>query len=368
MAKASVSSEPQRVLAIDALRGFDMFWIIGADAVARSILGLIGTSRAAKLAEQFEHVKWEGFRFYDLIFPLFLFLVGCALPYSLEKYRQNPTIAYWRIVRRVVALVLLGLVANGILKFDWENLRYAGVLQRIGICYSIGALIYLNTNTRGQIIGLVSILIGYWAMLRFIPASGGVAGDLSVEGNLCGWLDRQLLPGKIMPQFYGYGDNEGILSTIPAVATVLSGVLASHVLRSTLGNLQKILYLACAGIAAVYAGYLWNGWFPIIKNLWTSSFVLVTSGWSLILLAAFYAVIDVIGLKRWSMVFVIVGMNAITIYVAQRFIDFKHMSQFFLAGVAKISGYEATVLLAGTLLFKMLFLWFLYSKKIFLRV
>lgn len=368
MATSSSSSASQRVLAIDALRGFDMFWIIGADAVARSVLGLMGSSRASKLAEQFEHVQWEGFRFYDLIFPLFLFLVGCSLPYSLEKYRQNPTSAYWRIFRRVAALVLLGLVANGLLKLDWGNLRYAGVLQRIGICYGIGALIYLNTSTRGQIVSLLGVLIGYWAILRFVPAPGGIAGDLSIEGNLSGWLDRKLLPGKIMPQYYGYGDNEGILSTIPAVATVLSGVLASHVLRSSLGNLQKILYLACAGIAAVYAGYLWNGWFPIIKNLWTSSFVLVSSGWSLVLLAAFYAVIDVVGLKRWSMIFVIVGMNAITIYVAQRFIDFKHMSQFFLSGVARISGYEATVLLAGTLLFKMLFLWFLYSRKIFLRV
>lgn len=365
----ATTTSTQRVLAIDALRGFDMFWIIGADAVARSILGLMGTTRAAKLAEQFEHVQWAGFRFYDLIFPLFLFLVGCSLPFSLEKHRQSPTSAYARIARRVAALILLGLVANGLLKFELQDLRYAGVLQRIGICYGIGAFIYLNTQLRGQLIGLVVILIGYWAILRFIPAPGGIAGDLSMEGNLSGWLDRKLLPGKIMPQYYGYGDNEGILSTFPAIATVLSGILASHVLRSTIGNWQKVAYLACAGVACVYAGYLWNGWFPIIKNLWTSSFVLVTTGWSLILLAAFYAVIDVIGFKVWATVFVIIGVNAITIYIAQRFIDFKFMSQFFLAGVARISGsYGPCVLLAGTLIGKLVFLAVLFRHKIFLRV
>lgn len=363
------AAKQSRVLSIDALRGFDMFWIIGGDALARSILGLIGTTRANSLAEQLEHVAWQGFRFYDLIFPLFLFLVGCSLPYSLEKYRQRPSAAYLRIVRRVVALVLLGLVANGLLRFAWNDLRYAGVLQRIGICYGAGAFLYLHTGLRGQIIAVAAILLGYWAILRFVPAPGGIAGDLSIEGNLSGWIDRRLLPGKILPQYYGFGDNEGILSTIPAVATVISGLLAAHLLRSPVGSWNKVFGLAATGLICVMLGYQWNDWFPIIKNLWTSSFVMVTTGWSLVLLAGFYAVIDVIGLKRWSMVFVIIGVNAITIYIAQRFIDFQHMSKFFLTGVASLSGTAGpAVLLGGVLVGKLVFLWLLYSKKMFLRV
>lgn len=362
------STTNQRVLSIDALRGFDMFWIIGGDALAQSILGLTG-GRAAGLAKQFEHVQWEGFRFYDLIFPLFLFLVGCSLPYSLEKYRQRPSDVYVRIARRVISLILLGLIANGILQFEWNELRYAGVLQRIGICYGLGAMLYLHCSTRGQIIVLLSILFGYWAVLRFVAAPGGVVGDLSIEGNLSGWLDRQLLPGKIFPEYYGYGDNEGILSTIPAVATVISGIFAAQVLRSAFANWTKVFGLATAGVICVLLGYQWNAWFPIIKNLWTSSFVLVTSGWSLVLLATFYAVIDVIGLKRWSMVFVIIGVNAITIYMAQRFIDFEHMSRFFLYGVARLSGEAGpAILLAGVLLGEFTFLWLLYRQRIFLRV
>lgn len=363
------SASRNRVLAIDALRGFDMFWIIGADVVATTILKLAGTARAAQLSQQFEHVEWEGLRFYDLIFPLFLFVVGCSLPYSLEKYRQHPTEAYWRIGRRVLLLFLLGLVVNGLLDFEWNSLRYAGVLQRIGICYGLAAVLYLRTELRGQLLWLVGILLGYWVILRFVPAPGGTAGDLTVEGNLAGWIDRTLLPGRILPEYYGSGDNEGILSTIPAVATVLTGIMAAHLLRSGLSGWHKVIYLSLAGIAAIAVGHLWSSSFPIIKNLWTSSFVLVSSGWSLLLLAGFYAVIDVLGWKRWSMVFVIIGVNAITIYVARRFIDFDYFAEFFLWGAARLSG-EARplILVSAKLVAELLFLWFLYSRKIFLRV
>lgn len=358
-----------RVHALDALRGFDMFWIIGADALLVSLLGYLGTDWSGRLALQLEHVAWEGFRFYDLIFPLFLFLVGCALPYSLEKYRARPSEVYLRIARRVVALILLGLLANGILKFDWENLRYAGVLQRIGICYGLGSLIYLHTGLRGQVMMVIAILLGYWAVLAWVPAPGGVAGDLSMEGNLAGWLDRQFLPGKILEQYYGYGDNEGLLSTLPAVATVLTGVLAAHGLRSSFSPAWKLVGLTAMALACLAVGYLWNLGFPIIKNLWTSSFVLVTTGWSLMLLALFYGVIDVAGYRRWAFVFSLIGVNAITIYIAQRFIDFNFMANYFLQGTVRLAGeIGPTVQLAGVLTAKILFLWLLYSKRIFLRV
>lgn len=346
-----------------------MFWIMGGDALAIALLTMLAIPGSATLAKQFEHVAWEGFRFYDLIFPLFLFLVGCVLPFSLDKYRDEPKAVYTRIARRTAALFLLGLIANGLLKLEFDDLRIAGVLQRIGICYGIAALIFVHANLRGRIITIAGILLGYWALLRFVPAPGGVAGDMSIEGNLAGWLDREFLPGKILEQYYGFGDNEGILSTIPAIATALLGTLAGSWLRTSRTDLQKLGGLLAGGVACLVAGYAWGLSFPIIKNLWTTSFVLVTTGWSLLLLGLFYWLMDIIGYKKWALPFTFIGCNAITIYMCQRFIKFDYMSEYFFGGLASIWESQSTlILLIGTIAFKILFLWFLYSKKVFLRV
>jgi predicted acyltransferase len=330
---------------------------------------------AARVDEQFEHVRWEGFRFYDLIFPLFLFLVGVVLPFSVGKLvSRGRAAAYRRVVRRTLVLFALGLLCNGIMQFDWENLRVAGVLQRIAICYGVAAVIDLNTSVRGKVLTVVGILLGYWALLAVVPVPGGTAGDYSREGNLAGWVDRAYLPGKIMEPYYGFGDNEGLLSTIPAVATTLLGVLAGHWLRSNRASWPKAAGLAGAGLASLAVGLAWSEVFPIVKNLWTSSFVLVAAGWSLLLLAAFYTVIDVLGWRKWAFFFVVIGVNAITIYVVPRFVDFNHMADFFLVGVYRFveaHGSEAlrvVVAAAGALLAKWLFLLVLYRQRMFLRV
>ncbi|MFO1066015.1 MAG: DUF5009 domain-containing protein [Pirellulales bacterium] len=371
---ATKQSRGERLLSIDALRGFDMFWITGGDALALAVLGLFSGAWAESLKQQLEHVEWQGFRFYDLIFPLFLFLVGCVLPFSLAKYRDRPADVYVRIARRTAALILLGLIGNGLLKLNFAELRYAGVLQRIGICYGAAALVFLHLRLRGQIALWLSILIGYWLILRFVPVPDGTAGDMTAEGNLAGYIDRHFLPGKIMKPYYGFGDNEGILSTIPAVATAMLGAFAGQWLKSQNSQSIKAIGLAGAGVTLIGIGLLWSVPFPIIKNLWTSSFVLVAGGCSLLLLALFYTVIDVIGFKAWSFFFVVIGMNAITIYVGDNFIDFPKMSQYFFGGVMRLlkeGGYEQAaqvVFRAGIVFIEWLVLWFLYSKRVFLRV
>jgi predicted acyltransferase len=231
-----------RLLSIDALRGFDMFWIIGGDDLGRALGRWWGSGAGRILEDQLEHVKWEGFRFYDLIFPLFLFVVGAVLPFSLGKLPEaglgtaaGSRATYRRIARRTVLLFALGLLCNGVLQFRWETLRVAGVLQRIAACYGIAAVLSLNLTTRGLVFTLATILLGYWALLANVAAPGRVPGDYSIEGNLAGWVDRHYLPGKIMQAYYGFGDNEGLLSTIPAVATALMGVLAGRWLRSGSG-------------------------------------------------------------------------------------------------------------------------------------
>ena len=366
------ASRPERLTSIDALRGFDMFWIVGGDDVAKALAKWWGTPESKNLAEQFEHVTWEGFRFYDLIFPLFLFTVGVVLPFSLRKYHsgdQPKAGAFVRLARRVVLLFLLGLIYNNLLRFDFANLRVTGVLQRIAICYGIAAVIFLITKAHTQAILLVAILVGYWAILMYVPSPESTAGDLTIEKNLAGYLDRHFLPGKINKGYYGFGDNEGLLSTIPAVATALLGVLAGQWLLSSHGRWLKALGLAAAGFACLGLGTLWAREFPIIKILWTSTYVLIAGGWSLLLLALFYTVIDVLKFRRWAFFFVVIGVNAITIYIASRIVPFDDIARFFLGGVVRYSGsFGPVVIPIGTLVIEWLFLLHLYRNKIFLRV
>jgi predicted acyltransferase len=368
----ATSSQSQRLTSIDALRGFDMFWIVGGDDIAKALARWWNTPESKTVAEQFEHVAWEGFRFYDLIFPLFLFTVGVVLPFSLRKYQtgaQSKAGAFGRLARRVLLLFLLGLIYNNLLRFDFANLRVVGVLQRIAICYGIAAVIFLLTKVRTQAILFVAILIGYWAILMYVPSPESKAGDLTIQTNLAGYLDRHYLPGKIYKSYYGFGDNEGLLSTVPAVATALLGVLAGQWLLSTRGRWLKAFGLAAAGLACLGIGTLWAREFPIIKILWTSTFVLVAGGWSLLLLSLFYTIIDVLKFRAWAFFFVVIGMNAITIYVAGHFIPFDEIARDLLGGVARLSGsFGPAVVPIGTLVLEWLFLLHLYRNKIFLRV
>jgi predicted acyltransferase len=294
------------------------------------------------------------------------------LPFSLRKYQaggQPKAPAFGRLARRVALLFLLGLIYNNLLRFDFANLRVTGVLQRIAICYGIAAVIFLLTRVRTQAIVFVAILVGYWAILMYVPSPESKAGDLSIQTNLAGYLDRHYLPGKIYKSFYGFGDNEGLLSTIPAVATALLGVLAGQWLLATRGPWLKALGLAVAGMACLGVGTLWAREFPIIKILWTSTYVLIAGGWSLLLLAIFYTIIDVLKLRAWAFFFVVIGMNAITIYVTRHFVPFGTISRELLGGVAGLSGSFGPVMVAiGTVALEWLFLLHLYRNKIFLRV
>jgi predicted acyltransferase len=373
MASKTETEPPARLTSIDALRGFDMFWIVGGDRIARTLGRWWGTPQSQQFAEQFEHVRWEGFRFYDLIFPLFLFLVGVVLPFSLRKYQSGEdakSAGFGRIARRVVLLFLLGLVYSNVLQFRFDNQRYTGVLQRIAICYGIAAVIFMLTRVRTQVILFFAILIGYWAILMFVSSPESRAGDFTREMNLAGYVDRHYLPGKFNGGYYQkYGDNEGLLSTIPAVATALLGVLAGQWLISKRGRWIKAAGLAACGLACLGAGTLGSSHFPVIKILWTSTFVLVAGGWSLLLLALFYTIIDVIGLRAWAFFFVVIGVNAITIYVASRIIPFERISEFLLGGTARLSGSIGPVILAiGTVMIEWLLLLHLYRNRIFLRV
>ncbi len=358
-----------RLLSIDALRGFDMFWIIGGGTLLESLAEIWDSPLTRGLRTQLTHVEWQGFHFEDLIFPTFIFVVGAVLPFSISRRLEqghSPSGILLRIIQRTAGLLLLGLILNGLLHFDWATMRWPGVLQRIALCYFFAALLVLYTSWRVQAVAVPVILLLYWAITMLVPVPGHGSGDLTMEGCLSSYIDQHLIPGTL---YYKYGDNEGILSTLPAVCTAMLGALAGHWLRSERTGARKTAGLALAGVACLALGTLWSYFFPIIKILWTSSYVLFAGGWSLLLLALFYWVIDVKGYRRWSYFFVVIGMNAITIYFLQNVINFERIAVFFLQGLANFVGlYQPLLLLSGALAARWLFLWFLYRHKIFLRV
>jgi predicted acyltransferase len=361
-----------RVASLDALRGFDMFWIIGGDAIVRSLPAITDAPWTRFLARQVEHNAWAGFTFYDLVFPLFLFIIGAVFPFSLLKRVETGKArgrVYLHIVKRTLILILLGLMAGGVLRFDFANMRWTGVLERIGLCYFLVAILVLNTKVRTQVGVFVGILLLYWAAMALIPVPGHGAGVMTPEGSLHSYIDQKVMPGRISAEFYGPGDSLGPISTFPAACSLLLGVFAGYWLKSNRSGRRKTLGLVAGGIFCLAVGYLWGMVFPIIKHIWTSSYVMWAGGWCLLLTALFYWVIDVRGWSRWAFFFVVIGTNAILVYFGQEVVDFDGIAKFFLLGVHQHAGLIAPLVIPiGALAAKWLSLRFLYRHKIFFKV
>jgi predicted acyltransferase len=376
-----ILKKPERLMSLDALRGFDMFWIIGGGAIFEALAKFTNWPLLNLWAKQLQHMHWEGFSFEDLIFPMFLFIAGVSIPFSINKRLQlghSRAQIYKHAFTRLILLIVLGfLLANGgIQSFDFSNYRYTHVLMRIGIGCFFATIIFLNTKIRGQIIWAAGLLLGYWAMLKLIPVPGYGAGVMTPEGNFAGYVDRLLLPGKFFQWYFpGILDPEGLLGHISGVAMGLLGVLTGQFLMKedkNLNSLKKALYIGVTGILFLGIGLVWDMAFPIIKKIWTSSFVVFAAGWSLILLSIFYLIIDVWKLKKWSFFFVVIGSNSIFIYACQSgILDFRKMSGFFFNAFIKYpSEVSAQALIASIayLLVSWLFLYFMYKRKIFFKI
>ena len=368
-----------RLLSLDALRGFDMFWIIGGQKMFLAIAALTSAAWVQWVAARMEHPTWDGFEPWDLIFPLFLFIAGVSTPMSIHHRRtrgDSERKIYFHIVCRAMILILLGVVYNGI-PVDWStgegwaNHRYPSVLGRIGLAYLFAALITMNTKRLGRWLWLIGLLVGYWAALRFIPVPGFGAGDLSAGHTLTDYLDRLLVPGNL---YHGDRDPEGLLATVPAIATALLGVMTGQMLmRRDYSDWRKALLMVIGGSVCVALGWGWDQdfalRFPINKNLWSSSFVLFCAGWSLLLLSLFYVVIDVLKFRRGIIFFTVIGANSILIYMAPTFIDFDYTAERLLAGPSSLLPvYGPLMLVVGVFGIKWLLLYLLYRKKIFLKV
>ena len=359
-----------RIVSVDALRGFDMFWIVGGSGFMVALFKLFHPNVQEIILPQLDHAQWEGFTFYDLIFPLFVFLVGMSTVFSLRKLieREGKWAAHKRLFRRSILLLLMGILYYGGLLNKWPEIRLLGVLQRIALCYFFTGLVFIHFRLRGMIITCLALLVGYWALLSFVPVPG--LGEVSfAEGkNWANYVDQHYLIGK---RWDGDWDPEGLLSTLPAIGSCLIGVFAALLIKhDSIDAQKKVLYLLGGGVAGVIIGYLWGLQFPVIKKIWTSSYVLVSGGYSCVLLGIFYQIIDIWKFKKWTPFFVWTGTNAITIYMARNIINFNRLAGRFVGGdVLMLLGDEYGHLLQAlfSLGLTLLLVRFLYKKGIFLR-
>jgi predicted acyltransferase len=380
-AEVPLGLQTRRVLSVDALRGFSIFWIIGADGAVIALermlrdKGPVASSIGTFLGTQMTHADWQGFRFYDFIFPLFIFITGVSIVLALPPLveREGRAKAHLRVVQRALVLYVLGIIYYGGVGHQWSDMRFVGILQRIAVCYLFASILFLNLDWRGLIAAAAALLVGYWALLTFVPVPGVGAASYQPETNLANWLDLHYLPGRLWDETR---DPEGLLSTIPAVATCLLGVLAGLLLKDArLSSALKVSWLAAAGAAMIMAGYLWGLQFPIIKSIWTSSYALVAGGCSMILLAVMHQIIDVWERKAWATAFVWIGANAIALYFINGVVGFAPFA-FRLVG-GDVARWISSVTTPGTgalvghvlgLILAVALAGFLYRRKIFVRV
>jgi len=377
--KPAVAAPPsQRLVSVDALRGFDMLWILGGDMFMTALGKWSHKPLALGLAYQLEHSAWAGFRFYDLIFPMFVFIVGVSMVFSLTKLIQTEgkAAAHKRIIRRSIILFALGILYSGGFSQEWPHIRLLGVLNRIALCYLFTALIFCHFKPRAMIAICAGLLLGYWALMSFVPFTVDgtqMRGVFEPGLNLANHIDFKYLPGRL---YDGTWDPEGLLSTLPAIGTCLLGVFAGLLLQNrTLPEQKKVLYIFDAGVTAVIAGWLWDRQFPVIKKIWTSSYVLVAGGYSAMLLAAFHQIVEVWGWRKWTAIFVWIGANPITLYMLDNIVGFDRFAKRFVGGdirrVLESSFGPGTgdlaIAIVGILI-AIVLAWFLYRRKIFLRV
>ena len=380
---SSVTSAGGRIVSVDALRGFTMFWIIGGQSIVIAMVGLFVAPVPGWIRAQMDHVPWEGFPAWELIMPMFLFIVGTAMPLSFAKRMesgQSKMSLYQKILARTAILFFLGMVAQGnLLEADLSRLHiYCNTLQAIAAGYLIASVAMLHFRVIGQVLIAIALLVGYWLLLMLVPVPGHGAGLLEQNVNLAMYVDE-----LILGRFRDGTHYTWILSSMAFGATVLLGVFSGHLLRANLSAWKKVVWLVTMGVASLSLGWVWSqpwlgSWrFPIIKHLFTSSSVLWACGWSYLLLAIFYLVIDVLQFRKWSFFFIVIGSNAILAYMSTHLINFRQIGNTFVGGVARnlIATDNAWLRALGVAFEPItafaivwLILLYLYRKKTFVRI
>jgi predicted acyltransferase len=346
---------------------------MGLAAVVRAVCGLFPDGGGSWLALQMKHAPWGGFSFYDLIFPLFLFMAGMSFPFSYAsqvKKGVSPAKIHWRMFKRMMLLILLSMVHCGALQFDPDKYRYVSVLQRIGITGFLAGLVYVHFKPRARVAIAVSVLAGYWALLTFCPSplAPEGAGPFPKQGNIVDWLDRYLS----MRSWFGRDPFEirDIPLSVIQIPLTLLGMFTADLVRSGRftpeGKSLRIAVIAAVlsvvGIMIIFAGC------DIVKNISTPSFMLVTGGLCMLLFAAFHWVIDVKGFTAWSFPLRVVGMNALVAYLMQTVLPINSTVKFLFGGLASVSGMPNVVMAVGYCAVCWLILYFLHRNKVYVKV
>lgn len=373
-----------RLISLDALRGFVMFWIMSGEHIIHALAKAAPFPVFIWMSSQLHHAEWNGITFYDMIFPVFLFVAGVSMPYSFEKKMQLAGVEtpkelpsgekrkiYLSMLKRTCILLILGFIVNGLLKFDgFDQTRFASVLGRIGIAWFLAGIIYLNFDLKKQIIWFAGILIGYYVTMKWVPVPEFGSGILTKEGSFEGYIDRLLLPGRLHSTVY---DPEGIFSTIPAVATALLGVFLGTFLRdqNSFTIKIKLLLMTLSAIILILTGLLWDFSFPINKHLWTSSFVCFVGGFSILFFIFFYIIIDLFGFHKLAFPLILIGSNSILIYIAaEGLVDFKHTANYVFGGIIEYFPliWQPFFAALSITFVQLILLYFLYKKKWFLKI
>lgn len=376
------SSISQRLESLDVLRGFDLLLLVGLESVMHHLSDAIHTPSFHSFMWCFTHVSWEGFSTWDLVMPLFMFMSGITIPFALSRYKQgaDKALVYKRILKRVVLLWIFGMMCQGnLLGLDPNRIYfYSNTLQTIAVGYLVSALLFLHTSIKTQIIFAVTMLLGFWGAMELITIQGYGGGNYTPDGNLAEWIDRAVLGrfrdgasvvnGEVQfPDWYRY---TWILSSMNFGVTVLTGVFAGYIIKAKEWMpKKKIAYLFIIGSAMVATGWIWGLWHPVIKKIWTSSMVLVSSGYCFLLMGLFYYLIDYKGWKKHISWLKVYGMNSITAYMLAMCVNFSCIGHSLFHGLEQFMGdfYQAWIAVVNAVIIYGI-LWIMYQKNIFLKV
>ena len=376
------NQQPQRLESLDILRGFDLFLLVGLEMVMHHLAGALQSPTFHSVMWGFTHVDWEGFSTWDLVMPLFMFMSGITIPFALSRYKNeaDKSLVYRRILKRVVLLWIFGMMCQGnLLGLDPDRIYlYSNTLQSIAMGYLISAVLYLHTSIRTQIVIAVALLLGFWGAMELITVQGYGGGNYTPDGNLAEWVEREVLGrfrdgasvvnGEVVfPEWYRY---TWILSSLNFGVTVLTGTFAGYILKEKGWTPErKLTWLVIIGVSMLTAGWTWGIWHPVIKKLWTSSMVLVSSGYCFLLMALFYYIIDYKGWKRHTGWLKVYGMNSIVAYMLAMCVNFSCIGHSLFHGLQPYMGeYYSVVLTLSNVGIIYFILWELYKRKLFLRV
>lgn len=373
---------PQRLESLDVLRGFDLFLLVGLEMAMHHLSAAIHSPSFHSFMWCFTHVDWEGFSTWDLVMPLFMFMSGITIPFALSRYKdtKNKSLVYKRILKRVILLWIFGMMCQGnLLGLDPNRIYfYSNTLQSIAMGYLISSLLFLHTCIRTQIITAIMLLLTFWGVMEFVTINGYGGGNYTPDSNLAEWIDREVL-GRfrdgasvingelVFPDWYRY---TWIFSSLNFGVTVLTGTFVGYILKNKEWIPQKKLaYLIIIGISMVIIGWIWDIWHPVIKKLWTSSMVLVSSGYCFLMMALFYYIIDYKGWRKYTGWLKIYGMNSIVAYMLAMCINFSCIGHSLFHGLEPYMGaYYQVLITFSNVAIVYFILWCLYKKQLFLRV